>query len=410
MINEPHADELLAMIAKVAPEVRLKVALRDKEINCPDYSIDATPFDDATIARILQKAGINPHVERSDACTTQTLPKPSIPQSEIAQFASGRFMIRQISRLRFRSFLYGVLSTVIAVAVAFVVRRNVNDTLSVISHLYTLGCITVSAIVINVLCMLIMTLIKQRNVACSALPSLDALVAIPLLAVTAPITLMAVVLVRLTSRGPALYAQRRTGLHGRVFTIYKIRTMYQDSGLDRGPMWSGPGDPRVTPIGQFLRVTHIDELPQLLNVVLGDMSLIGPRPERPEIVAQLERSIPHYRDRLLIRPGLSGLAQVLQGHDTRLHEVHTKLLYDLYYLNNQGFWLDLRIALATVLYMLGAPGLTIARVFGFPLHSCLFVDGHPKERPKTRAKTQEIEEIATNLQRISTDYVNSAAS
>jgi lipopolysaccharide/colanic/teichoic acid biosynthesis glycosyltransferase len=168
------------------------------------------------------------------------------------------------------------------------------------------------------------------------------------------------------------------GSCGRIITIYKIRTMYEDCERNFGPMWSGPGDPRVTPIGRILRATHLDELPQLFNVVRGEMSLIGPRPERPEIVAQLERCFPAYRDRLLVRPGLSGLAQIIQGPDTSLHGVQTKLRYDIYYLDNHGFWLDLRIGLATLLYLLWVPGPIIARVFRFPIYDLLPAEASPQ--------------------------------
>ncbi len=226
---------------------------------------------------------------------------------------------------------------------------------------------------------------------------LDIGLASVLLVPAAPIILLCLIAVRFSTKGPVFYSQRRLGSSGRIFTIYKIRTMYQDCELHHGPIWSGPGDPRVTPIGRFLRATHLDELPQLFNVVLGDMSLIGPRPERPEIVAQLERCFPEYRDRLLIRPGLSGLAQVLQGPDTSLHGVHTKLRYDLYYLDNQGFWLDLRIALATLLHLVRTPGPIVARVFGFPFYDQLPVEVIPQE-----------EHIAVSS-RIRPDYVNSAA-
>ena len=127
------------------------------------------------------------------------------------------------------------------------------------------------------------------------------------------------------------------------------------------------------------------------------MSLVGPRPERPEIVAQLERCFPEYRDRLLVPPGLSGLAQVLQGPDTSLDDVHTKLRYDLYYVYNSAFWLDLRILLATILHLLRLPGQTVARVFGFPFYDRLPVEAIP-----------EGETIAVSS-RIRPDYVNSAA-
>ena len=154
--------------------------------------------------------------------------------------------------------------------------------------------------------------------------------------------------------------------------------MYEDCERHFGPMWSGPGDPRVTPLGRILRATHFDELPQLLNVVRGEMSLIGPRPERPEIVAQLERCFPAYRDRLRVPPGLTGLAQILQGPDTSLHGVQTKLRYDIYYLDHHGFWLDLRIALATLLYLPRVPGPIIARVFRLPIYDLLPAEASPQ--------------------------------
>ena len=207
---------------------------------------------------------------------------------------------------------------------------------------------------------------------------LDLGVASVLLVLASPIILLCLLAVRLGSKGSPLYSQKRLGSCGRIITIYKIRTMYEDCERHFGPMWSGPGDPRVTPLGRILRATHLDELPQLLNVVRGEMSLIGPRPERPEIVAQLERCFPAYRDRLRVPPGLSGLAQILQGPDTSLHGVQTKLRYDIYYLDNHGFWLDLRIALATLLYLLRVPGPIIARVFRFPIYELLPADASPQ--------------------------------
>ena len=197
---------------------------------------------------------------------------------------------------------------------------------------------------------------------------LDLVVSSVLLVLASPIILLCLIAVRLGSKGSPLYTQKRLGWCGRMITIYKIRTMYENCERNFGPMWSGPGDPRVTPLGRILRATHLDELPQLFNVVRGEMSLIGPRPERPEIVAQLEHCFPTYRDRLLVRPGLSGLAQILQGPDTSLHGVETKLRYDAYYRENHGLWLDLRIAIATLIYLVRVPGPIIARVFRFPIY------------------------------------------
>ncbi len=184
---------------------------------------------------------------------------------------------------------------------------------------------------------------------------MDFVAALALLLLTAPILLIAMVLVKLTSRGPALYSQTRLGRLGKPFTIYKLRTMIHDCESLTGARWSTPGDGRITPVGRWLRKTHLDELPQLWNVLRGDMSLVGPRPERPEFVPHLEMAIPHYRERLLLRPGVTGLAQVQQPPDTNLVSVRIKLAYDLHYVQNLGFWLDVRITLGTACKMLGVP-------------------------------------------------------
>src|SRR5262249_10198975 len=132
----------------------------------------------------------------------------------------------------------------------------------------------------------------------------------------------------------------------------KIRTMYQDCERITGAAWCRPGDPRVLPVGSFLRRTHLDELPQLWYILKGDMSLVGPRPERPEFVPQLEEAIPGYRDRLLVLPGVTGLAQVHLGPDTDLDSVERKLMFDLYYIKTLGFWTDLRVLLATTIHVI----------------------------------------------------------
>jgi lipopolysaccharide/colanic/teichoic acid biosynthesis glycosyltransferase len=193
---------------------------------------------------------------------------------------------------------------------------------------------------------------------------LDFLLAVVLLVVLSPVILLSLILVRMTSRGAAIYTQRRVGRDGKPFTILKIRSMYLDSEID-GATWCVPGDRRITPIGRFLRWSHMDELPQLINVIRGEMSLIGPRPERPEIIAKIEYSLPHYRQRLAVRPGLTGLAQVLQPPDTDLASVRRKLNYDLYYVDRMNLWLDLRISIGTAL-LLVLPSNVIASLMGFP--------------------------------------------
>jgi lipopolysaccharide/colanic/teichoic acid biosynthesis glycosyltransferase len=170
-----------------------------------------------------------------------------------------------------------------------------------------------------------------------------------------PLILVMIALVKLTSRGPAFYAQVRSGRGGRPFRLYKIRTMLPDCEARTGPQWPSPGDPRVTPLGRFLRRTHLDELPQLWNVLRGEMSLIGPRPERPEFVVELEKVVPRYRDRLLVRPGITGLAQVQLPADTDVESVRRKVACDLYYLRHLGLGLDLRILVATAFGLTGVP-------------------------------------------------------
>lgn len=193
---------------------------------------------------------------------------------------------------------------------------------------------------------------------------LDFVIALPLLLVTLPVILVAVVLTKLTSRGPALYTQLRLGLDGRPFTLYKIRTMTHNCERTSGACWSVPGDPRVTWVGQILRKTKVDELPQLWNVLRGEMSLIGPRPERPLFVYQLERANPRYRERLLVPPGLSGLAQVQLPADVDLVNVERKLMWDLCYVQNASLYLDLKILAATGLYLLGVPFRVIRLLVG----------------------------------------------
>src|SRR5439155_3872848 len=163
---------------------------------------------------------------------------------------------------------------------------------------------------------------------------LDRVAALALLVLGGPLILVLALLVKLTSRGPAFYTQTRLGRHGVPFTICKLRTMMNKCESLTGPRWSMPGDPRVTGLGRFLRATHLDELPQLLNVLRGDMSLIGPRPERPEFLPELERACPRYRERLAVRPGVTGLAQVQLPADTNIASVRRKLAYDLYYIRH----------------------------------------------------------------------------
>ena len=178
---------------------------------------------------------------------------------------------------------------------------------------------------------------------------LDVLCATVGLVLALPIMAIVAVAVRLTSNGPAMYHQARVGLNGKVFTVHKFRSMGVDAEDGTGPVWaSKAGDPRVTPIGGLLRRTRLDELPQLWNVLKGDMSFVGPRPERPEFVAGLTEQIRFYGQRHVVRPGLTGWAQVCYTYGATTEDALQKLQYDLYYIKNLSIALDLFIILETV--------------------------------------------------------------
>lgn len=173
----------------------------------------------------------------------------------------------------------------------------------------------------------------------------------------APVMALVALAVKLSSRGPTLYSQERVGRFGEIFNIYKFRTM-RVNAESSGPVWAAPeNDPRLTPIGGFLRRTHLDELPQLFNVLLGDMSLVGPRPERPYFVESLSREIASYDERLLIKPGMTGLAQVHYRYDQTIEDVKQKLRFDLLYIKHMCLMLDVRIVAWTLLVVVTGRGI-----------------------------------------------------
>lgn len=175
----------------------------------------------------------------------------------------------------------------------------------------------------------------------------DLLAAAMLLVILSPFIAVGVILVKLTSKGPAFYSQVRVGKNGDEFTLYKIRTMKNNAEAETGPVWSTARDARVTPIGKLLRSSHIDEFPQLWNVLRGQMSLVGPRPERPEFVAKLDWEVPYYRERLKVRPGITGLAQLRLPPDSTLDCVRRKVEHDVYYVRHVNPWLDLKLLIFT---------------------------------------------------------------
>lgn len=202
----------------------------------------------------------------------------------------------------------------------------------------------------------------------------DLVVSSFLLVVALPVIGLALLAVKLTSRGPGIYTQTRLGRFGRPFRIYKIRSMTHNCEKQSGIRWSTRGDVRVTRLGRILRKTHVDELPQLFNILKGEMSLVGPRPERPELVTTLEAALPRYRDRLLVRPGLTGLAQVQLPPDTDLESVRRKLRYDLHYVATGSAWMDLRLMVATAIHVAGLPFALSRTGLGLP--------GEPEVEPE----------------------------
>ena len=178
---------------------------------------------------------------------------------------------------------------------------------------------------------------------------LDVAVAAVGVVLALPVMAMIAAAIRLTSNGPILYHQRRVGQHGRIFTVHKFRSMRPDAEAATGPVWAvKEGDARVTPLGSMLRRTRLDELPQLWNVLRGDMSFVGPRPERPEFVGDLTRQIPYYGQRHVVRPGLTGWAQVRYTYGASVEDALQKLQYDLFYIKNMSIALDVFIIFATI--------------------------------------------------------------
>lgn len=176
---------------------------------------------------------------------------------------------------------------------------------------------------------------------------LDIVLAAIALLLLLPVFVVAAIAVKLDSRGPAILKQTRVGHFGQQFVMFKLRTMVQDAE-QHGAQWAEESDSRITKVGHFLRRSRIDEIPQLLNVLNGDMSLVGPRPERPEFTQQLESTIPFFVHRVLVKPGITGWAQVNAGYAASESEASTKLSFDLYYVKNLSFSMDLRVLLRTI--------------------------------------------------------------
>jgi lipopolysaccharide/colanic/teichoic acid biosynthesis glycosyltransferase len=208
--------------------------------------------------------------------------------------------------------------------------------------------------------------VETRSAAATVSRWLNCMLALLALIAVLPLLLLIAIAIKLTSRGPVLYTQERVGLDrrlpgvdggnrrrtvdlgGRPFTIYKFRTMRVDAEQGTGAVWATQNDPRITPVGRFLRQYRLDEIPQLLNVLRGEMNIVGPRPERPTIFAELRGHISEYPLRQRAKPGITGLAQINHHYDRSLEDVRTKVRYDLEYISRRSLWEDLRIMLRTI--------------------------------------------------------------
>jgi exopolysaccharide biosynthesis polyprenyl glycosylphosphotransferase len=186
--------------------------------------------------------------------------------------------------------------------------------------------------------------------------AIDLALGVTLLVATFPLLVLAAIAIKLDSPGPVFYRQERVGQGGRTYTLFKFRSMRQDAEAGGKPVWATQQDARVTRVGRFLRLTRIDEIPQVFNVLKGDMAFVGPRPERPGFVGKLAAVIPHYDDRHTVKPGITGWAQVNYPYGASVEDARQKLAYDLYYVRRRSLFLDLLIIMATVRVVLFQEG------------------------------------------------------
>ncbi|MDR3665645.1 MAG: sugar transferase [Ignavibacteriaceae bacterium] len=185
---------------------------------------------------------------------------------------------------------------------------------------------------------------------------IDVLVSLFILLISFPVSLLTIFAIKIESPGSAFFKQERCGIEGSVFRMIKFRSMCQDAEKQSGPVWSSKNDPRITHIGKIIRKVRIDEIPQMVNVLRGEMSLVGPRPERPYFVEMLSKEIPYYKRRLKVRPGITGWAQVKHKYDETIEDVKIKLRYDLFYIENMSLRMDFKILFRTIFVVLFAKG------------------------------------------------------
>jgi exopolysaccharide biosynthesis polyprenyl glycosylphosphotransferase len=186
--------------------------------------------------------------------------------------------------------------------------------------------------------------------------SVDLILSLVMLIVCLPLTGLIALLIKCDSKGPVIFSQYRVGQNRKIYRMHKFRSMVQDAETLSGPVWAEDDDPRITRVGRIIRKWRFDEIPQLWNVLKGDMSFIGPRPEREHFVDQLEKIVPYYRERHTVKPGISGWAQVSYGYGASVEDAVEKLNYDLFYIKNMTFFMDLMIVLRTIKIVLFRKG------------------------------------------------------
>ncbi len=186
---------------------------------------------------------------------------------------------------------------------------------------------------------------------------MDIIISVFGLIVLIPFNIFVAILIKISSTGKIIYKQERMGKERRLFVLYKFRTMYENSEKDSGPVWASENDPRILPIGKILRKFRLDEIPQLLNVLKGEMSIVGPRPERVHFITELEKKIPYYNHRLRVKPGITGWAQVVGSYDKSVDDVINKLKLDFYYIENMSLMLDIKIIILTAWTIVRGKGL-----------------------------------------------------
>ena len=184
----------------------------------------------------------------------------------------------------------------------------------------------------------------------------DIIISLLILIITSPVLIITAIAIKIDSTGKVFFRQERCGINGSIFKILKFRSMRKDAEKHTGPVWSQKDDPRITKVGKFIRRVRIDEIPQMINVLKGEMSIVGPRPERPYFVEKLSEEIPYYKRRLKVRPGITGWAQVKHKYDETIEDVKVKLRYDLFYIENMSLRMDFKILLRTVFVVLLGKG------------------------------------------------------